>query len=805
MKNKTIAFSIVVCLIIVSFLSITITNGSAIADLLDQGSLQSHSPIVIDGNSQFITANGVRYGNGTEENPYVIENWTIKRETADGIKIDNTNSFFVIRNCWIDDTRSNTSTPRYIAISFGNIQNGTVENCRITGIGGGIILDNSGNNTIRNNTGYDSGSGVCLNSDSDYNIIEFNNIHDNKNSGICLTFDCNNNIIRNNTLKNLGIPNIQNAAGIDIHRSSSNTIEGNNIEGNQHGIIIFDSTGIIIKNNHLVNNSENLNGYRHGLSISISEGITIKGNDFENCGIYLSGYDRENWNTHTIDTTNTVNERKIYYYKDTTTSTTVPSNAGQVILANSANFIISDQNFTGCGVGVLSGFSNNIDVLNSQFEDCEVGVRITEGENCLIKNNSFINNGYGINLLDTQDITIEYNDFDLCKHAILFLGTWNCIIRANHINNTSYYGIEMTNGSDNNQIIDNTIDGGSKGITAIYKSTIKNNTIKNHKKYGIYTTAPSIISQNTLIDNYYGIQADQCSQVTITTNTFILNTKAIYFPFLSSENTVSYNIIMNSRSYGLECKWDDAKENDIFYNDFINNNNGNTQAIDNGTGNQWNDTSGSGNHWSDWTSPDSNTDGIVDNPYAIAGTSGTKDHFPHTEPMVYEEPAFGAMNVTTDKDDYQVKENISISIINTGLKELSGQHPGFEILDNNDQLVYETEVVPAVVITLSSFESYHLGTWDQTYQNGTQVPLGTYHACVNFSGVSAKKMFRTIGEEPILDGIVINERTSIRYSKIQSAIDNAQDGDTIYVWEGDYKENKDKLYEECKQFLKGSN
>jgi len=44
----------------------------------------SHAPIYIYGNSAFTEANGVVSGDGTEGNPWVIENWIISAASSDG-------------------------------------------------------------------------------------------------------------------------------------------------------------------------------------------------------------------------------------------------------------------------------------------------------------------------------------------------------------------------------------------------------------------------------------------------------------------------------------------------------------------------------------------------------------------------------------------------------------------------------------------------------------------------------------------------------------------------------------------------
>ncbi|MDI6856685.1 MAG: hypothetical protein QMD21_07895 [Candidatus Thermoplasmatota archaeon] len=70
--------------------------------------LTAHGPIYIDGNDNFIAANGVSNpeATGTESDPYIIENWDINASSANGIEIRNTDVYFIIRNCTIHDGKS---------------------------------------------------------------------------------------------------------------------------------------------------------------------------------------------------------------------------------------------------------------------------------------------------------------------------------------------------------------------------------------------------------------------------------------------------------------------------------------------------------------------------------------------------------------------------------------------------------------------------------------------------------------------------------------------------------------------------
>ncbi len=117
--------------------------------LIDPAALVSRAPISISGNSQWTSANGVRYGAGTAGNPYVIENWSIDQCSINayfGIHITgNTTVHAIIRNVKIYNMNScsqadigilvGPSAPPY---SMNYAENVTVTRSEIH-IGGGAM------------------------------------------------------------------------------------------------------------------------------------------------------------------------------------------------------------------------------------------------------------------------------------------------------------------------------------------------------------------------------------------------------------------------------------------------------------------------------------------------------------------------------------------------------------------------------------------------------------------------------------------------------------------------------------------
>jgi hypothetical protein len=115
-----------------------------------------HAPILINEDDQFTAENGVTSGSGTQLDPYIIENWNIDPiQSAIGIWVTNTNSYFIIRNCSIDMQSSNPLSSGMgfeQGIRLESLGNATIDNCTITNSlnGDGIWVDWSRNVEIKN-------------------------------------------------------------------------------------------------------------------------------------------------------------------------------------------------------------------------------------------------------------------------------------------------------------------------------------------------------------------------------------------------------------------------------------------------------------------------------------------------------------------------------------------------------------------------------------------------------------------------------------------------------------------------------
>lgn len=406
----------------------------------------------------------------------------------------------------------------------------------------GIFLDYASNCYIADNNISGSGMGILL-LPSENNTVAHNNVSNN-NFGIYLMYTNNSRIIGNTALNN-------EYNGIVLYYSNNNTIANNTASDNPHGILL-----------------------------SYSESNTLSNNLMVNDGIYIYGPSLSNWNTHTIGDSNTVNGKPVRYWKDIVGGS-VPSDAGQVILANCTGVVVEDQNVSNGSVGVLLGFSSENTISNNTaYWNTWNAIQLFRSSRNAITNNIVLSNIVnGISLEESDNNTISDNNVSENRYGIrLYTSNGNTVAR-NDIHSNSDFGLDIR---------------WSNGNTIAY------NEIYSDRRHGISigTSHLNFIHHNTVLGHFSGL--------------------GIYS---SSGNTVVYNTVAKNQ-YGIDVY--DCNSSHVHHNNFINNT---VQATEgNSTDNNWNDGYPSGgNYWSDYTGVDNcsgpnqdvcpDPDGIGDTPY----------------------------------------------------------------------------------------------------------------------------------------------------------------------------------------------
>jgi len=233
--------------------------------------------------------------------------------------------------------------------------------------------------------------------------------------------DCSSNInISGNIIRDCGY-------GIELFGSINNIIVKNTISNCEWGMYLDRSHGNLLKDNHMINNTYNF--------------------DIEK-SIMLSDYINE------IDTSNTVDEKPIYYLVNQYDNT-VPSDAGYVAAINSTRITVKNLNLTNNGQGVLFANAHNSTIAGTHISNNRVGILLVQSSNNIINSNVAVDNLFGI-WLESHCKTNIINDNEASKGIagiVLRRESSNNIISDNEVSENKFslgMGICLEHSSNNN-------------------------------------------------------------------------------------------------------------------------------------------------------------------------------------------------------------------------------------------------------------------------------------------------------------------------------------------------------------------
>jgi parallel beta-helix repeat protein len=321
----------------------------------------------------------------------------------------------------------------------------------LTLVGGesGILLENVHNCSIYLNDVWGNGNGIVLESSHD------NTIYSNTASG-------------------------NNVRGIDLEDSMNNEITNNMVFNNKYGIELFSSDENILIGNNASSN------FRDGILMDSSSNNHFNDNTMIDNGIYIESNLPEHWTTHYIDTSNTVNGKPVYYWRDQDGGT-IPLGAGQVILANCTNVKVEDQELIKGSVGIQLGFSSENEIMNNNVSLNWIGIDLVfSGRNSISNNMAFSNENEGISLIFSSGNDISGNEASLNDDGIYLDSSNSNNITDNVISSNGMGGISLLS-SNLNEINDNSISNNDMGFY-LWKSNlnkIRNNTVFSNTEFGM--------------------------------------------------------------------------------------------------------------------------------------------------------------------------------------------------------------------------------------------------------------------------------------------------------------------------------
>ncbi|MFX1499855.1 MAG: NosD domain-containing protein [Promethearchaeota archaeon] len=534
---------------------------------------------------------------GTWSDPHIIENVTIDAKgTGSGIFIENSNDFFIIRNCTVYNSGGGMTDAGIRLYSVGNgtlINNNASNNnrfgiyfytCNNNTISGnivknnsehGIFIDNCINNTISgNNATNNTDYGIFLNV-SEKNIVLENNVYNNSFIGLMLENSEYNKISDNNVLNN-------SQSGICLYLSAENTVSGNIVINNGDGIVLYEHgsyntiSGNTFKNNghgiSIDNNCEN-NTIRENIILNNSvTGLEIYHSSCNNNSIYNNVFLNNTVHAEDVGSDNYWNSSLIGNYWDNYTGPDnapfdgigdVPYNLSQTPLIRDFLPIFQNPIHNGSKIHINESGVNGLNWSQTALVKWWCMGSGTYSDPYVIENlvidskNScsgiFIENSNGYFII--RNCTV-YNAGSVWYEAgIRLQSVSNGTIFKNNVSNNNYDGIYLID-SKNNTISGNTVNYNDYGIAMedSSKNMVLGNIVENNRIRGIFLgdISNNTISGNTLNNNSNsGIALFPNSNNNTISGNIVNNSVYGIISISSYFNTVSGNTINNQTTYGI--------------------------------------------------------------------------------------------------------------------------------------------------------------------------------------------------------------------------------------------------------------
>jgi parallel beta-helix repeat protein len=401
---------------------------------------------------------------------------------SDGIIIEKDNIKLAGNNFWMNGPGT--------AITMIGRQNVTIQNMQIKDFSLGIYLDTSQNNTISGSKILNSNNGVYLSSSSN-NTLKTNTVLRYSETGINVGGDLNN-IMNNNVTEYVasGTP-----TGLSIN-GDSNIVSANTVINNWAGIQIYGKNDILSGN-------------------TISSNIVMNAH-----GICLPGpsttYNDISYYIHTIDTSNTIQGKPVYYWINHHDET-VPSDGGFVGLINCSRIIVENMQISRDYVGVMLVSTTNSTIKNNQISNSLWAIWLDKStNNILSKNNVTITESEAIRFDESSSNNlIVANRITQSNYlGIYFSSCSDNIIQGNIINGTWFVynngaiqgnGV-ATSGSNNITFSNNLVTGFGEGVVlGGVGNTLTGNNITGNQADGLTLTSGNTLRSNTFTNNGHSI------------------------------------------------------------------------------------------------------------------------------------------------------------------------------------------------------------------------------------------------------------------------------------------------------------
>ncbi len=432
------------------------------------------------------------------------------------------------------------------------------------------------NNTIVNNTILNNRAGLFF--PGSYNNFISNNTF--LNDGLFVLNDTYSNVVVNNTVNGKPLLYLEGQSNkiiteamgqIILVQCHNITISEQQINNTSFGIELIDTTHCYISQN-IIRSNNFIGIFLYQSSDNILMNNTVGANAVQ--GIFIWG--NNNMITDNTITFNTEDGLHLYHSINNTMAGNNISNnnhdgihievselyniiSGNNIHQNkncgmyfsfNRNNILLDNNITfNTKAGISADYCENISIFNNTISHHNFGVQLLESDNNFLKGNTIVSNLYGIQLMkhSDQNIILGNNSISLNTCGVNISSSYFNTISNNNIIHNKAIGIELYE-SFNNSISDNIISLNRDGIILGF------------------LTSDNILRENAIIENSgigIGLATDAIDNK-IADN--IVNKNTLGINISGDSNAIYHNIISNN-SHGIYIS--NGSINNIYCNNFL--------------------------------------------------------------------------------------------------------------------------------------------------------------------------------------------------------------------------------------------
>lgn len=369
--------------------------------------------------------------------------------------------------------------------------------------------------------------------------------------------------------------------GICLYRTNNNEVSHNIVNASHWGVMLSGCSNVIMTDNNIKDNT-----YNFGVSGNVSELAT-----------------------YNIDTTNEVDGRPIYYWKNHEhDGQTIPAGAGYVAVVNSTNVTVKGPlTLAKNGQGVLLAGATDSSIENLSISSNACGIDLLNSSGNLIAANALMNNKVGVGLSQSDRNTLIDNTVNDNIRGIILYRSNSSRIVENNVSNNHLVGIAVTF-SENSRIVDNNICNNNLPVVRQYVSPAVE----------LGNSKDNLVSGNTVSENgFIGIAMHYTENNSVWGNIFSRN------GFSSGGVDNGFEIYIDSSNHSIFYR-----NNITPYSDEFTMQTGPIYVQDSHAI-SWN-TTFEGNYWSAYSGGDLKGDGIGDIPYVIPMYNSLEhvDHHP---------------------------------------------------------------------------------------------------------------------------------------------------------------------------------